>query len=132
MYVCCVCCVLFFFEPKIQFFLFVSFCIFASDIHEKKDVVSVSKKSFYITSHFFDTVAERLRRTPAKCVGNSRAGSNPAGVALFFMQIHKLMYILWFVFVFRVFVCFVCFCMCLFLFVFVMWTKLEVCFVSLL
>ena len=37
----------------------------------------------YITSYFVDTVAERLRRTPAKCVGNSRAGSNPAGVENF-------------------------------------------------
>lgn len=27
-----------------------------------------------------DTLAERLRRTPAKCVGIPSAGSNPAGV----------------------------------------------------
>lgn len=85
MYVCLLCIVLFRIKDSI-----FSFCIFASDIHEKKDVVSVSKKSFYITSHFFDTVAERLRRTPAKCVGNSLAGSNPAGVENFvFLSFHK-------------------------------------------
>ena len=30
-----------------------------------------------------DTLAEWLRRTPAKCVGIPSAGSNPAGVELF-------------------------------------------------
>ena len=92
-------------------------------VHNK--LINMCDQYKYITSYFVDTVAERLRRTPAKCVGNSRAGSNPAGVALFFMQIHKLMYILWFVFVFRVFVCFVCFCMCLFLFVFVCFCHVD-------
>ena len=34
-----------------------------------------------------DTLAERLRRRPAKPMGSPRVGSNPTGVVLFFVRI---------------------------------------------
>ena len=46
--------------------------------------IPIVKKIFYAQ----DTLAERLRRQPAKLLGSTRAGSNPAGVGIYFFCVY--------------------------------------------